>query len=121
MRAAGVARIVAVSAGGVGDSRAVTPVFFRLFVAVTALRHAYAELEVFERVLLESGLDVCLARPGGLSDGPVTGTVGVVERLGPRPISRADVAAWMLDQLGTAPFARRAPLIASGTPGDAGA
>jgi uncharacterized protein YbjT (DUF2867 family) len=112
MRAEGVGRIVAVSAGGVGDSRSQVPAFFRAMIKTTALRHAYAELEVMERVLLESGLDVCLCRPGGLSDGRYTGKAQVVDHIGPTPISRADVAGWMLHALRTTPFAHRTAMIA---------
>jgi uncharacterized protein YbjT (DUF2867 family) len=114
MQAEGVRRIVAVSAGGVGPSRPLVPAVFRAMIATTALRYAYAELEVMEQGLLASGLDVCLCRPGGLSDGPLTGKVTVVERMaGPARISRADVAAWMLAQLATTPFAHRAALISA--------
>jgi uncharacterized protein YbjT (DUF2867 family) len=109
---AGVNRIVAVSAGGVGDSARRVPGVFRAFIRVSALRHAYAELEVMERVYLDSGLDVCLPRPGGLNDGPRTGKAVAVDVMkGAEAISRADVAAYMLGELDHAPFRHRAPLI----------
>ncbi len=95
---AGVGRIVAVSAGGVGDSRAMMPGFFKLFIAVTAMRPVYKELEEMERVFAASGLEVCCVRPTGLNDDPATGKVVVPERLvGHAQIPRADVAAYMLD------------------------
>lgn len=110
-RSAGVRRVLAISAGGVGDSWPIMPGFFKAFIRLTALRIAYAELEVMERVYLDSGLDVCLCRPTGLTDGPATGQVVVAASLtGRATISRADVAAWML-AAATAATAPRTALI----------
>ncbi len=112
MKAAGVSRLVAVSAGGVGDSRDKVPAFFRFFVQATALRHAYVELEKMESLLLGSGLDVCLPRPTGLTDGPLTGEVKVCQSFSGRAtISRADVAAFMLDEVVKPTFEHRTPMI----------
>ena len=100
MKAEGIKRIIAISAGGVGDSRAKVPGVFRAMIVMTALRTAYAELEKMEAQLLASGLDVLIARPSGLTDGPITGQVKVTSSYtGRATISRADVATWMLDQL----------------------
>ncbi len=112
MKAEGTRRIIAISAGGVGDSRAKVPAFFRAFIATTSLRRVYPELERMERALFASGLDVCIARPTGLTDGPVTGAVKVVEGMAGRAtISRADVAAWMLGELENPAHTNRAPMI----------
>lgn len=112
MRATGVRRLVAVSAGGVGDSRPRVPAFFRALIATTTLRFAYAELERFEAILLASGLDVCLCRPSGLTDGPRTGNARILEAMhGPATISRADVAAWMLDAVEAPSLPGRTPMI----------
>jgi putative NADH-flavin reductase len=114
-RRSGVARLAWVSAGGAGDSYARTPAVFRAFISLTSLRNVYPALSRLEATLLASGLDVCIARPGGLTDGPARGGVRVVERMsGAQQIARADVAAWMLDQLALTPFPHRAALIASG-------
>ena len=112
MRGAGVKRVVAISAGGVGDSRARVPGAFRAFIAATSLRKAYAALERMERAYLESGLDVCMCRPTGLTDEPATGKTVVVRRFSGRAtIPRADVAAWMLDAVEKAAFTERTPMI----------
>ena len=112
MREAGVRRLLAISAGGVGDSYARMPGVFKLFIKLTALRRAYVELEAMERIFFASGLDVCCCRPTGLTDGPATGRVVVAERLrGRATIPRADVAAWMLDQIERPAFTERAPLL----------
>jgi putative NADH-flavin reductase len=115
MKAEGIDRVIAVSAAGASESLAVTPLPFRIFLAVSALRHAYRELDEMERVLRGSGLDVCLCRPGGLSNGPKTGLPRLVDRLtGAGTIARADVAAWMIAQLDVKPFAHPAAIIAPG-------
>ncbi len=112
MKAEGVRRLLAISAGGVGDSRDAVPAAFRAFIATTALRRVYPELEKMERILFTSGLDVTIARPTGLDDGPVTGAAKVVESVSGRAmISRADVAAWMLDELEKRAYPGKAPMI----------
>lgn len=112
MKAEGARRILAISAGGVGDSREKVPAFFRAFVATTSLRKVYSELERMEEVLFASGLDVCIARPTGLTDEPATGAVKVVEGMAGRAtISRADVAAWMLGELEKPAYSNKAPMI----------
>lgn len=112
MRAEGISRLVAISAGGVGDSRAKVPGVFRAMIALTALKAAYAALEAMEHQLLASGLDVCVCRPSGLTDGPRTGQVRLADGYAGRAtISRADVAGWMLDQLEHTPFPHRTPMI----------
>lgn len=106
------ALIATMQAGGVGDSRDKVPSAFRAFVSVSALRYAYAELEAMEQLLLASDLDLCICRPSGLTDGPVTGEVKVVDTIvGRGTISRADVAAWMLSQLERESFVARTPMI----------
>jgi putative NADH-flavin reductase len=112
MKASGVARIIAISAGGVGDSWDQVPGMFRAFVKTTALRHAYAELEVMESCLKRSGLDFCICRPTGLTDGPRTGKAKVVTAVhGRATIARADVAAWMLDEAEHPAHGGRTPMI----------
>jgi len=110
----GIQRVMAISAGGVAESDALMPAAFRMFIAMSALRHVYPRLAEMEHVYLTSGVaDVCVARPSGLTDGERTGKVHVVTRRmrGRATISRADVAAWMLDQLELSPQGARAPVI----------
>jgi putative NADH-flavin reductase len=112
MKSERVKRIVAISAGGVGDSFGQMPGFFRMLINFTALKTAYAQLHDMEQQLLASGLDVCIARPTGLTDGPPTGRVVVAKGFkGRATISRADVAQWMLDQLELPAFSQKLPMI----------
>lgn len=112
MKAAGVTRVIAISAGGVGDSELQVPAVFRAFIKATALRHAYQQLAVMESVLLKSGLEVCVCRPTGLTDGPRTGGAKVVTALeGRATISRADVAEWMLTEAERPAYRGRTPML----------
>lgn len=112
MKAEGVQKILAVSAGGVGDSLARMPWVFKAFLRVTALRIAYADLERMEALIAASGLDWCCPRPTGLTDGPATGSVREDPALSGRAtISRADVAAWMLARLRSPGSGKRAPVL----------
>lgn len=111
-KATGVKRVIAVSAGGVGDSLERVPGLFRMMIKLTALKTAYAQLHEMEQQLLASGLEVCLPRPTGLTDGPLTGKVVTARGFtGRATISRADVAGWMLDQLERPAFTERTPMI----------
>lgn len=113
MKRRGVRRVVAVSAAGVGDSRAGLNFLMRFFIATSTVGANYRDLEAMEAVYAASGLDWCCVRPTGLTDGPETRRV--VERrdfpLTAR-ISKADVAWWMVEHLATAPS--RTPLISGG-------
>lgn len=98
--AAGVRRILAITAGGVGDSYAMMPAAFRAILALTSMRKVYPELERFEDALFASSVEVCCVRPTGLTDEPATGRAVVAKALvGRASIPRADVAAFLLDHL----------------------
>lgn|GEM_PF-319520 len=112
MGAEGIRRLVAISAGGVGDSHDAVPAAFRAFIAVSALRSVYPALDRMERALLASALDVCICRPTGLTDEPATGRAVVARAIvGRGAIPRADVAAWMLDEVARPAFAAKTPMI----------
>ncbi|MFZ9888695.1 MAG: NAD(P)-dependent oxidoreductase [Myxococcota bacterium] len=118
-RTTGTRRIVVVSAAGVGDSFPHVPGFFKVFIKTTALRHAYAELAQMERILLDSGLEVLIARPPGLSHGPKTGRGKIVtEFAGRNSISRADVAAWMASFVSGPLPTQRTPLVGEAVESD---
>ncbi len=111
----GIRRVFAISAGGVGDSYEQMPGAFKFFIKASALRSVYPRLGEMESVLLSSGLDVCICRPTGLTDGPVTGQTRVVTSLqGRATISRADVAAWLLTQLDANPLAKTPVITVTG-------
>lgn len=112
MQDAGVKRLLAVSAGGVGDSFAKMPLLFKMFIRASALRKVYPQLAAMEETLFASGLEVSCPRPTGLTDKPATGEAKVVETVkGFATIPRADVAAWMLDEVVKPTLQHRAPLL----------
>lgn len=111
MKANGLRRAVVVSSAGIGDSAATTPGFFKVFVALTAMRHVWPALNRMEEAWAGSGLDVTLVRPTGLTDGEKTGTIVEAPKLiGQASIARADVAAFMLAEARRADI-RRAVVI----------
>jgi putative NADH-flavin reductase len=116
MRAAGVRRIVVVSAAPIGTvpspGRPTPPKhdpgdgFFMRYLgarfAKTAFRTHYADLARMEDILRDSGLDWTISRPPKLTDKPLTGTYRTAYGQNIRggfAISRADVAHSMLDAL----------------------
>jgi uncharacterized protein YbjT (DUF2867 family) len=114
--AAGVRRLIMVSACGVGDSAHQMPLVFRALLRVSAIGTAYADLERAEALLASSGLDWYAVRPAALFDGPETHDVKTFplnQHVGARWISRADVARYLL-QLAAAstPGSPRTPSIA---------
>jgi uncharacterized protein YbjT (DUF2867 family) len=113
MRQAGVRRLVAISAGGVGDSdRQLTP-FVRWMLSHGTIGVSYADLARMESVLSHSDLDWLAVRPVTLKGGRPTGRAGPVSRFGLfSTIRRGDVAAWMLSALeGPRPFAEHTVLL----------
>jgi uncharacterized protein YbjT (DUF2867 family) len=81
----GITRFVQVSAMGVDE-----PVDDDAAPAWRAYVEAKRDADI---ALRDSGLDWTIVRPGGLTDGPATGSVRVAPRLPAGRISRTDVAA----------------------------
>lgn len=115
--AAGVRRLIMVSACGVGDSAHQMPLAFRALLRVSTIGTAYADLARAETLLASSGLDWYAVRPAALYDGEET--YGVTEyplnqHVGARWIPRVEVARYLL-HIATAPAATypRTPSIAN--------
>ena len=130
MHAAGVRRIIVVSAAPIGTvpspSRPHPPrhdpgdgFFMRHLanpVVKAALREHYADLARMEEVLRDSDLDWTVVRPPRLTDKPVTGTYRTAYGQNVRRgifVSRADVAHYMLGALDKPDTFRRTVGIAS--------
>ncbi len=112
MQTQGVRRLIAVTSLGVGDSRDQIPYFFKILMRI-ALKKTMAAKEEQERTIMESGLDWTIVRPGGLTDGPRTGTYnsGLDKTIMARRVSRADVADFVLRQLADDRYLRQTPAI----------
>lgn len=104
MTAAGVRRLVVVSSASVGESRG-TGRFPAPWVLRTLLREVMADKEIQEAAVRGSGLDWTIVRPVKMTNGPRTGRAHVGPALqwglGSK-VSRADVAAAVLDTLSDA-------------------
>jgi uncharacterized protein YbjT (DUF2867 family) len=95
-------RVISVSSGSMGPGDATMGPgprilfgFFRTFVARN-LRLVGRDLGAMEKVLAASGLDWYAVRPVKLTNGPLTECVQASDHFAMKPISRADVAWYML-------------------------
>lgn len=116
MQSYGVRRVIAISAAGVGDSASQMNLMMKLLVATSNLGVAYRDLARMEEAYAHSGLDWMCVRPTRLTDGPKTGNVQIVKAFDRgAAISRADLAAWMVEQVtSNLPFMNRRPQISGG-------
>jgi uncharacterized protein YbjT (DUF2867 family) len=116
MESAGVRRFILTSAYGVGETMRDVP-FLPRVVMTLLLRDLYADKKAGEAALRESALDWTIVHPVTLTDGPRTGTCRVAPRLklaGFPRISRADVAEFLLAQVGDRTFSRQDVLLGPG-------
>ena len=114
MRSTGVSRFVYLSFLGVRAGRRQLRFPFRQLVPLL-LPGAIADHESNEREIRQSGLAWTIVRPPKLTEGPPTGNYRVGEEIHATSrfpaLARADVAAFMLDQLSSTEFVGRAPAI----------
>lgn len=98
MAAHDVQRLVVMSAAGVGDSWQQIPRSSRLLFR-TMLRNVFADHQAQEAIVEQSSLDWTIVRAAVLKDDPATGHY-TATNTGPNTrITRADVAAALVDQL----------------------
>jgi putative NADH-flavin reductase len=113
MERAGVRRLIVVSAFGVGESRRNAPLIPRIMYRVF-LGEIFADKKAAEDDLRRSSLDWTIVYPVLLTNGPMTGTYRVGERLelhGIPKISRSDVAHFMLAEIENRVFVRKVAVI----------
>ena len=104
-------RMIVVSAAGVSDSRDRMSGVLRWMFDHSNIGVAYRDLERMEQTLATSTLDWIAVRPTTLTNAPET-TSRLTDRYGATDkISRAAVAAWMLDHVGQPAPATRTPMI----------
>ncbi len=109
MEEAGVKRLVVVSMMGIGDSVEEAPFWYRRLMMPTFLRGATKDKTAMEEEVKAHGVEFVIARPPLLTDGEATGSVKVIEQgeTGHK-ITRADLAEWMVAQLGSDAFVGQA-------------
>jgi uncharacterized protein YbjT (DUF2867 family) len=110
MKAHGVKRLVVLSALGTAESRPLLNFVVRTLVADGVLKEAFRDHAVQEQLAKASGLEWVIARPGRLTDGPAKGTFVKNPKLEkvPSAISRADVAAFLVEACSSSSFVRQA-------------
>jgi putative NADH-flavin reductase len=109
-------RLVVASVMGAGDSSNVADYFCRWIFAPTFLRGAVKDKTEMERYLAQTDIDWTVARPAVLTNEKLAGGVNVFTRKSgakAHRIARADVAAFMLDQLTSDKYLKQAVTIAT--------
>ncbi|HSR42032.1 MAG TPA: SDR family oxidoreductase [Longimicrobiales bacterium] len=114
----GATRLVCETSLGIGDSAGRMGLYYTLFVIPVVLPFYFWDKTRQERAIAGSGLEWVIVRPGVLTDGEGRGTCrhgsDVGSYLWTVRVRRADVAAFMLDQLAPdAAYVGRAPGVAS--------
>ncbi len=113
MTAQGVKRLICVTGFGAGDSRAsISPLQRVPFQAVFG--RAYIDKSMQERLIKQSSLDWTIARPGVLTNGPLTGRYNIFDKSSQWRngiISRSDVADFLVRQIGDRTYVREAPVL----------
>mmetsp|Transcript_3829 Transcript_3829/g.5759 ORF Transcript_3829/g.5759 Transcript_3829/m.5759 type:complete len:279 (+) Transcript_3829:80-916(+) len=94
MKKSGLKRLAVVTSIGAGDSKDQAPFFFKILMA-TAMKSIFNDKNNQEAVVMGSGLEYCIVRPGGLTVEPPTGIINVIDGEA-GSITRADVAAFCL-------------------------
>lgn len=113
MRRQGVKRLISVTGFGAGDSRASISCLQRLPFQIVFGR-AYDDKSLQEKLVKESELDWTIARPGVLTSGPRTGSYRVLAAASQWRngiISRADVAEFIVRQIGDGAYIRKTPVL----------
>lgn len=117
MQRHGIRRLVCESSLGIADTRWRLGFVYNLFVIPLFLRNVFADKEIQERIIRESGLDWVIVRPTALTNGPHTAQYRVGTDIGhwffPSKISRADVADFMLRQVVSNEYLLKSPSIAN--------
>lgn len=113
MKDSGVKRLSVVTSIGAGDSENQAPFFFKILM-MTVMKKIFVDKNNQEEAVVDSGLEYCLIRPGGLTVDPPTGVINVIDGEA-GSIPRADVAQFCLDSVTVEdfPYIGKAPCISS--------
>jgi putative NADH-flavin reductase len=111
----GVRRLVCVTGVGSGDSKGHGGFLYDRIVQPLLLRTTFEDKDRQEAQIRESSLDWTIVRPGALTDAPATGlyqalTTSAGARA--RRIARADVAAFIVENLATPDFVHQVVFLA---------
>jgi putative NADH-flavin reductase len=116
MERAGIKRFVCESSLGVGDSKWRMGMVHNLIGIPLMLRNVFADKEAQEQIIENSTLEWVIVRPTALTNGAQRNVYRAGPDVGnwfvPSRISRADVAAFMLEQLTRGDYLRKTPGLA---------
>ena len=116
MKDEGVKRLIAVTGAGAGDSRGrINPLYDYLLFPLL-LQRVYNDKDIAEDLIIKSGLDWTIVRPGGLTNRPLTGRwIALADKKDWRAgfISRADVADCLVKQVSDTTYIGKTPLLIS--------
>jgi putative NADH-flavin reductase len=102
MKKHGQKRLIVVTSLGVGDSAGQAGFLFEKIIVPLFLKSEFADKLAQEKVVIASGLEFVIARPGALTNAAAKGTYEAARKLragNPARITRADVAHFCLEQL----------------------
>jgi putative NADH-flavin reductase len=115
MQGSGPRRLLCMSTIGIGETRRLLPPLYKYALVPTLLRRTFAEHARQEEVVRSSELDWTVVRAGVLTDDPATGRFRhgfpATDRSVKVEVSRADVADFMLDQIGETAYVRATPSV----------
>lgn len=114
MQRQGVQRLVCITGIGAGDSRGHGGVLYDRLLRPFLLGTVYADKDRQEDLIRASGLEWVIVRPTLLKDGPGRGTFRVLTDLTDYHgggIARADVAAFVVQQLADPTYRHQTPLV----------
>ena len=117
MKSTGVTRVICQTTLGLGESRGNLNFFWKHVMFGFLLKKAFRDHELQEQQLFRSGLDYTIVRPAAFIDGSITrnyrvGFDGNYKSLNLK-IARADVADFMLKQLESSEYLRKAVSISN--------
>lgn len=115
MTAHGVTRLVAVTGVGAGETRGHGGFLYDRIVFPLVTRHRYADKELQEALIADSGTDWTIVRPAPFRNRPAGGPLQVVTAVQPdtrlRRITRDEVAGFVVDALADGSYRDQRPFI----------
>ena len=114
METNGVRRLVYITGIGAGDSRGHGGFLCEKIIFPWFTKETYADKDRQEALIRESPLDWIIVRPASFNHGPQRGNLRALTDLRNitiRSISRADAAAFVLEQLRATQYLRKMPLL----------
>ena len=114
MKKYGVRRLVAITGIGAGDSKGHGGWFYEWFIYPLFTKKIYIDKDRQEQLIRASDLEWVIVRPAAFTNGPLGGRLRAMTELDGvtiASISRADTAAFVLDQLSNDQWLRKTPLV----------